>query len=148
TVTAAGQRFAVGETATSSSTFNMSGGAINVVSDWAIMGRYGSCIGTLSGTGTITAGANFVTAEMATANTTFTQSGGAINAAIMFISRFGVSTFNQSAGTINLTSYSSVAKEVGSTGTWNMSGGTYTNTVDCNIGDYGNGTFDQTGGTV
>lgn len=145
---AGGARIAVAETATSTSTFTMSGGLIEATADWFILGRSGSATGTLSGTGEIKAGLNFVTAEMATANATMNMNGGKITSGSMYISRFGSSTLNQTAGDIALTSFASIAREASGIGTWNMSGGTFTNTVDLNIGDFGAGTLNYTGGTI
>jgi autotransporter-associated beta strand protein len=159
TVQGAGRRFSVGEAAGGQGNFEMSGGSIAVPNDWFIFGRGGTAIGTLSGTGSISAGINVVFSEFSGANSTFDMSGGSIYADNWsYVGKGGNANVTMTGGNYTIGDNFAIGEEATSTSsTFTVSGVGTVVTVNGNdpwytgnlkVGANGFGTFNVNGGTI
>jgi arabinan endo-1,5-alpha-L-arabinosidase len=103
--------------------------------------------------GTLTTNGNFDGAFIiggrgsAAAVGTYNLSGGVVNANTnLRVGGYGTGTVNQTGGTFNANGYASVGRFNGSTGTWDLSGGTLNQTAaNLIIGESGRGTLNVSG---
>jgi autotransporter-associated beta strand protein len=83
------------------------------------------------------------------ASGTYTIHGGTLTTPEIQVGRHYTGTFNQTGGTVNVNDRESgLGAQAGSTGIYNMSGGTLNTTANFQIGRNGTGVFNQTGGIV
>ncbi|MGI8601992.1 MAG: PEP-CTERM sorting domain-containing protein [Verrucomicrobiales bacterium] len=149
---------------TGSGTVNHSAGTAQV-DGWVRMGINSGSSGTynLSGTGNLNINGRFYIAEQAGTTGNFVQSGGTttINAgggnAGLYVGNDGAGTFTMSSGTFtqaaaadpnNGDSWNRVAANGGSTGVFNLSGGTMSLDARTFLGANGTATLTQTGGVL
>jgi uncharacterized protein YhjY with autotransporter beta-barrel domain len=121
----------------STGTYNQSGGTTNVNNSTLEVGSFAGSTGTynLSGTGILNTG-----------NTTVGVAGTGVTLSSVSVSSTG--TFNQTGGSHNVNGNLTLGQDVGTTGTYNLSGtGSVTVVGQSIVGQSGTGLFNQTGGT-
>jgi autotransporter-associated beta strand protein len=130
-------------------TFTMNGGFVSC-NDWVVIGTFGGTGHGFQHDGAIST-VNFVLAQsdgaygdylIDNANASITTTG------FFFVGQSGDADMTQTAGTISVGSFASIARDPSSTATYELSGGSFSAVGDFNVGDYGNGSLDMTGGTV
>jgi hypothetical protein len=124
-------------------TVTQTGGSVSARNDSALFAAAGFANGTKS--------EDVFIGSLPDSNGTYNHSGGSIDVGDDFIiGDWGTGEYNMS-GTAEVirSGWTVVANQAGSTGTWNMSGGTFNQEFgDLEIGDEGTGTVNFTGGTI
>ena len=134
--------------------YNMSGGVLNASSgDYFMLGRTGAGTGIFNLTdGTVNFGAKDVWVGGCDSNTSttkgyFTQSGGTVTSGgNIQIGRYGTGSWTQTAGDLTCNGYFSIGRFAGASGTYSLTGGTFTAPNAIFIGETGTGTM-TVGGT-
>jgi autotransporter-associated beta strand protein len=147
-----GTWFTLGEAATASATYNISGGTMstgNVAAENFVVAFGGTAVVNQTG-GDITVRGDWNLGWTGTGNGTHNISNGTLTVITnnMFAGIDGIAVVNQSGGTITVPQFSAFGRGVTGQGTYNMSGGTSDWGSDLNIGDFGKGFLNQTGGTI
>jgi autotransporter-associated beta strand protein len=169
--TGAGQFIGIGRNAGSTGTWTQSGGTATVYNDWFVVGVSGAGTATHTG-GTINALVVCLSQNSGSSGS-FTLNGGTVSTSNVYVGynpggnatltitngsittgffgtgvNGGGGTVNMSGGTVTVTSFASIARAAGSTGTLILSGGTINDANDFNVGDFGAATATQTGGQL
>lgn len=136
----------IGEDYNASGIFNQSGGT-NTVVERLVIGNYSSAKGEYNLSGGLLSVSGYIGAVVGSAGTgTFLQSGGTASISLLTVGESGCGTFTQTAGVTTVSSAFCLAKYAGSSGTYQLNGGTLS---VASISD-GSGTkvFDFGGGTL
>ena len=125
----------------SSGSYDLSSGSLSAASEY--VGYYGT--GSFTQGGGSNSGNNLLVGFSAVSNGSYELNAGSLSSNNEWIGYYGTGTFTQSGGTHTVTNTLTLAANSGSSGTYNLQGGTLTaGTININDG----GTFNQDGGTI
>jgi autotransporter-associated beta strand protein len=133
-------------------TYTLNGGSLGLSSTAGALyvGNYGAGNFTQSG-GTNTVAGTLYLGYYSSSGGTFTlNSTGALSAANLYLGNYGTGTFNQTGGTNTVSGSLDVGYNTGGSGTYNLNGGSLglsSAAGALSVGNYGPGSFTQSGGT-
>lgn len=127
--------------------FNQSGGSV-ATTGLAIIGNATGSTGTYNLTaGSLSTGSNELWIGQSGTGT-FNQSAGTVSSNNLRVGQNGTGTFTQSGGTVTITGLAIIGNATGSTGTYNLTGGSLSAGGELWVGQNGTATFNQSAGTV